>query len=319
MRTEVAKSITEEIDKIFCLLLKANKWQILAARLQKQLQTKTNALQKEAIEAAIVKINEFGDALTEGDIAAIINDLSDSLSVEVVTSLKTTVTQTQLSAFKESYKELDLKFQFNEPNQKALAWLEQDQMYWIKNRYDADLRGLLLEGAKDVIQEGQSLEQQGKAFSDLLKNTYGQNKSYYQGLSNHIVTRSREFARVDGYNEAGIEQVEIVAVMDARTSLICQELNGKIITVSSLAKQRDKLMNAKNPEDVKKIAPFWSDKMTEETFGTAIAKSLILKSYEPLLNKIKKFLKITKADKLPSTIGLPPYHFNCRTRTVPVI
>jgi len=314
MKTDIIQSLIKEIDKVAFLLLKADKWQILAARLQKQLLTKTDAVQREHIRDAIDEVTRLGDSLTDEKIASIINNLQNDLGVAVTEEVASVITKTQLIAYKQSYADLSLKFEFNEPNQKALAWLEEDQMYWVKNRYDDELRQRLLDGAKDVIQEGQSLEQQGKNFGALLSDTYKGNKSYWEGLSNHIVTRSREFARVDGYNEAGITKVEIHAVMDSRTSEICKALNGKIIEVSVLSKQRDALMKAKDPEAVKEIAPFWSDKMTAESFGP------LEKAYVDFKNKIKKAIGMEiKKDDLPKGIGMPPYHYNCRTITLPVI
>lgn len=227
MKPDIIQSLIKEIDKVAFLLLKADKWQILAARLQRQLQSKTNEIQKEHIQDAIDEVVKLGDALTDVKIKDIINKLQDDLGTAAVEEVGSAITSTQLLAYKQSYKDLSLKFEFNEPNQKALAWLGQDQIYWVKNRYDDELRAKLLDGAKDIIQEGQSLEQQGKNFEALLSDTYKGNKSYWEGLSNHIVTRAREFGHVEAFEEAGITKAEIHAIMDDHTSEICKALNGK--------------------------------------------------------------------------------------------
>ena len=162
-------------------------------------------------------------------------------------------------------------------------------MYWIGNRYDVDVRAQMLSTGSEVVSSGVSLEEQGKVFKAAFQEQFNKSNSYWKGLSNHITTRAREFAKVDAYDIAEIVEVEIVAVMDHRTSKICQHLNGKIIQVKTLRKQRKKLMNASSPEQVKKISPFYSDTMTD---------------------------KIIDMKKLPGNIGMPPYHFNCRTLTV---
>ncbi len=65
-------------------------------------------------------------------------------------------------------------------------------------------------------------------------------------------------------------------------------MHGRIISVEEAVALRDALINAKDPEEVKQIAPW---RKPEEIEG-----------------------KPTR--KLPKGMALPPYHFNCRTRTV---
>ena len=66
---------------------------------------------------------------------------------------------------------------------------------------------------------------------------------------------------VSGYEDAGIEYAEIVAVMDDRTSPICRHLNGRIIPVSAMSAQRDQLLAASKSRSIaaaKKAQPMLS-------------------------------------------------------------
>ncbi len=107
-------------------------------------------------------------------------------------------------------------------------------------------------------------------------------------FANHVVTRSRESGRVDGYERAGVEYLQIRAVLDHRTSCICRNLHGRIIEVDKARRLRARLMDAKSPEDVKEIAP-----------------------WVPCDG-----VKGKRSSELPEHLALPPYHFGCRTRTV---
>jgi hypothetical protein len=69
-------------------------------------------------------------------------------------------------------------------------------------------------------------------------------------------------------------------------------MHGRIIRVDEAVELRDRLMHARNPEEVKDIAPWFSpDEVDRKIVGR-------------------------RSDDLPNEVALPPYHFNCRTRTV---
>jgi len=94
---------------------------------------------------------------------------------------------------------------------------------------------------------------------------------------------------IKGYQELGIEYLEVLAVMDERTSEICKMMNGRIIPVANAAGQRDAMMAAKSPEDVKTISPW---------LKPAQLKGLDTKGI------------------MGKGVIMPPYHFHCRTTVV---
>ena len=89
-----------------------------------------------------------------------------------------------------------------------------------------------------------------------------------------------------------VDVLQIPAFLCRQTDLlIAAAKTGKVINVNKLVKQRDELMKAKTLKQIKKLAPWYSDKQVE-----------IFEGKNP--------------DKIPSSVGLPPYHARCRTRTV---
>ena len=69
----------------------------------------------------------------------------------------------------------------------------------------------------------------------------------------------------------------------------CRSLNGRVIPLNACVKQRDALMAAEDPEDVKRIAPWLPVQAIKGKRTSAL---------------------------IAQGIGMPPYHFHCRTTVV---
>lgn len=113
---------------------------------------------------------------------------------------------------------------------------------------------------------------------------------------NKIYT-AQNFSRVEAiYQEDATTEVEIVAVMDVRTSVICRELNGRIMSVKTLYDFQQEFM-ADEPDGL-----FWnrwpkpSDRHVLENWVGASTESILA---DPACR-----------------IKSPPYHFRCRTTVV---
>lgn len=119
--------------------------------------------------------------------------------------------------------------------------------------------------------------------------------------------RVRNWAHIGSLQQAQIELARIVATLDARTTEICKELNGKIIRVG-VAHTTIQRLNQLQPGE-------FALELYESNIGKAISR-------EPVAT-VKKFLESdgkTISDKLVETgRGFPPYHANCRTRMEGII
>ena len=111
--------------------------------------------------------------------------------------------------------------------------------------------------------------------------------SYWSGLANNAVTRSRNFGLTEAASQAGFQRGTIVAFIDDRTSDQCRWLNGKHVLVSDMRQLRDSIITAPNPEAVKELASWLSLAELKERVGLD--------------------------GRLPVSHSLPPYHFHCRT------
>lgn len=288
----------DEIDGILSFLLKKDKWQIITDQLADMLLTKLSETEKDAINDAIRYIAAGKGSLTDSEISIVLKNLETRLTSGLEAKLNEEIANFQLRTYEASQaeiaKEAGVKFQFNQTDLRALKWLHEDQMYWIGQYYDDQLRDKLTEGVNSVLTDGLSRDEAGTAMADIFAGQFAKARSYWEGLSDHIVTRSREFGRTEAYVKADVKEYKIVAVIDRRTSKICREMDGRIIPVDKAVELRDRLMSAKNPESVKKIAPWLTDKQVD-----------------------KKVAGVA-TDDLPDGLALPPYHWRCRTRTVAV-
>lgn len=82
-------------------------------------------------------------------------------------------------------------------------------------------------------------------------------------------------------NEYETKFVRIRAKMDSKTTQICRSLHGRLIPVEHIMHQANGIINAKSPEEMMSYT-------------------------DPHSNGVW-------SKKLPKNIGLPPYHFGCRT------
>jgi hypothetical protein len=121
------------------------------------------------------------------------------------------------------------------------------------------------------------------------------------------VQRVRNWAHIGSLDQAEIELARIVATLDARTTELCQELDGKIIRVGVAA------------DAVQRLNQLEPGEFAKELYESAIGKAI---SKEPVAT-IKAFLEedgqTISDDLVRMGRGFPPYHPNCRTRLEGII
>jgi SPP1 gp7 family putative phage head morphogenesis protein len=231
--------------------------------------------------------------ITQAEMKRKLDDISQMMGEDIIGKMRDPVNRfTEEIYFGELTEMLGTGAAFNVIDERAIAWAEKNSMYWI-GEYYGTMQSKQIGGiAANVLKRGMDRNAAALFLLKELGKQFKRSHSYWDLLSNHVVTRSREFGRTSAYQKAEIKYLRISAVIDHRTSLICRSLNGKIIPVSWNIALRDKLINSKNPEDVKKISPWMKDK------------------------EIEKKIVGKKVKDMPKHVGMPPYHARCRTRTV---
>lgn len=174
----------------------------------------------------------------------------------------------------------------------AMQWLNDHHMYWVGSYYDRFLSEQIAKTIKDGMVEGLGREAIGgklKSFFDKYPGVQSKPDVYWRGMAANGMNRSRNFGLISGYQDVGVKQLRVLAVIDSRTSPICREMNGKIIPVARAADQRDAMMAAESPEDIKTISPWLA---------------------------VKDIAGLSTAKIMDKGMIMPPFHFNCRSTVV---
>lgn len=289
--------LLKECDSLFDWLYKAdNYYDRLSKQLANILLLQISEKKKDAATQLLRYIKAGSGIVSLEEVTEAVKNIEKLLSKDLELALKEDVAKYQLKCYKRGQTDLGLNFEFNQTDLRAIGWLEKDQMYWIGQYYDSNLRDKLMESVKDIHSQLLTRDETANAMAAAFKDRIDRTKGYWAGLADHIVTRSREFGRTEGYVKAKINHFKIDAVLDNRTSKICRYMHGRIIQVKDAVNQRNSLMDAKTPEDVKRLAPWLSDKEAVKKIQGAKTDTIVGKY----------------------NLILPPFHFHCRTRTVVV-
>ncbi len=180
--------------------------------------------------------------------------------------------------------------------------LSKQNLFWIGKHYGPDIDEKLKPKLVEAMNEGWTNKKLSEELNGMF-NELNRNPKYWEGFAENAMTRTKSIASVEAYEKHNIETAQIVAIMDERTTDICQELNGRIISVKKMIEVKNKLLDVqtdgKSSDEVRAefetIVPFWKD--AEDIKGESTEK----------------------IQEEHSGIGLPPYHWRCRTEVIAYI
>ncbi len=156
------------------------------------------------------------------------------------------------------------------------------------NHWDAITRQKLSDAVARFFEEGQTYEKLAEWMQEAMAGVHEAGKAYWELAADTAATKTRELGRIAGYEQAGIEWVQVRARIDERTTPCCRSLHGRLIPLATIQRQRDQYLDAAgrgNLEAARSAWPMWDG---SQAFGK----------------------------DLPANVGLPPYHSRCRTVTV---
>jgi SPP1 gp7 family putative phage head morphogenesis protein len=267
----------------------------------KVLRELTNVLVNSWTDAARNGVNKAIEYITgkgevnfnETDIKEIDSILQETLGMDLASTVESSVMELNQKAVKLGLKEVSkavkMKLGFDVTDQEAAAILGKHNLFYIGNYYSDQLKGDIGEIIRGYFSGGKTLEEVTADFQSKFGKFTDKGSTYFEGLANHTLNRTREIGHINGYEKAGVIKYEIVAVVDDRTSEICLEMNGKVFEIQNAIDLRDSILGMDDPQSIKDVAPW-------RTPAEISGKS--------------------EAD-LPSGMEFPPYHFGgCRTTTV---
>ena len=187
---------------------------------------------------------------------------------------------------------------FTPSDTRNIEMLKKQQLFWLKNHYDAETSEKLKTVLAMYFEERWTNKQLAENLQTHFKDTIKSGESYFAGLAEHTGLRIREYGSLANYKRLGFRRYKIVAVMDDRTSDICRALNGKIFDVENAFNQMEEILSAdyKNYQAAKEF----------------------LKEKCPFINKEQvHFNSKEQPDNIEGYyFPLPPFHWRCRTETI---
>lgn len=174
--------------------------------------------------------------------------------------------------------------------------LTKQSLFWIGNQHGDSFGKRINQLVGSALENGVSTGQLAQDFSAMFGTEINKGAAYWQGLAEHTALRTRQIARITGYEKAGAVGYEIVATIDERTSDICRSLHGKVFNTKNAVKVRDAMLNLdmsdaqQAKEYLKEVAPFVRDDQVVYTDGEPTG---------------------IQGNHVP----FPPFHWRCRTVT----
>ena len=270
--------------------------------LYKQLQTAmTNAwdeAMREGIASSLDRLRDLGvGKFTKEDGKMILRQLENAVGTDAIQAamhkpvLSLSDALYRLGA-EEVGKAAGVSIGFNRPDLDALDILKTGNLYWVGNSWNTHTQKLFDNALKDYFTEGMTREGLTERFATDFAGLTTRGQRYWEMLADHTATKTREMGRVTGYERAAIQKVQVRAHLDARTTKICRDMNGRIIAVKNLRAQRDTYLDAISKRNEVAAKRAWKMHGASADLGNR------------------------PTNKLGKDTASPPYHFRCRTITV---
>ena len=281
------------------ILRDAAAWKTLYDELRDQYTRAWSTELQSAVAAALDTLRDLpADRFTAADGAIILSTMESRVGGQAMAAAlrQPVITLTdalmQLGA-KEVTDSAGIDFAFMRPDPLAIDLSQRANLYWVGEHWDAHTHDAINRVLADYYGTGLTREQLARELAEALSGIAERSEYYWDLLADHTATRTREMGRVDGYERAGIEYVEVRAHLDDKTSDICRQMHGRLIPVASMRAQREAYLEAAAAGDKPAAKAAW-------TMHPEIPAALPTDLKAPL----------------PVGTASPPYHFRCRTITV---
>lgn len=193
-----------------------------------------------------------------------------------------------------------------EADRSAIGVLAEQQLWWIGRLWTEHLSQTITATiTREALVAGLGREAVGRIVRGVVTGTVpgvrvpgtwaGSTEQYFTSLAGTVRNQASNYGVLTTFVEGGVERYRIVAVLDKRTSAICNFMHGRTFSVRSGARLAVDRLDADSPEAVKNVSPWRSAASAENIAGG--------KDPEGALEQ--------------AGMALPPYHGSCRTSIVP--
>ncbi|MCK5019276.1 MAG: hypothetical protein KAS32_19610 [Candidatus Peribacteraceae bacterium] len=243
---------------------------------------------QEAIDESIEKMSK--EKTLKGGLGILLLTLSSkleySLTAQQIKEVEILVDGVYASLKEVHSRNFEISTKITKLDKQIINVFSQEGPYWIGNFYNRLLSERISDIGRLVAESGISIEKGSTLMKEVLSKELalfgggsdfptsipsqfsGSVDNYTKILSTNVAVRSRNFAFITTANQARIETLEFSAVMDDRTSQICQFMNGKRFSTAQGVSLVSKVATAMTPAKVKELTPWVSSKEAKKIAGT---------------------------------------------------
>lgn len=216
---------------------------------------------------------------------------------------------------------------FNAEDKKVQQFALNSQANFITDRL-GQLVGAHSEKARQIVSEGvaaglgrQEIGQKLHALFSGLENGRT-NKAYFETVAGSFINRSRTFASVAAFQQAGVAFYVWESILDEVTTDTCRFFHGKRFPVNGAMAKIEQVGSAKSPDDVKQLQPWVREGLDGEGNKVIFAGkgsekevlATIKESGVGTADKIGEYVsKLNDAQLVDRGFSLPPIHGMCRS------
>ena len=192
-------------------------------------------------------------------------------------------------------------------DQAAMASLSGQQLFWIGRLWNDHLSAKIIATiSREALGRGLGRLEVGRIVRGVVDGSFpgvrvpgtwnGSSEGYFTMLAGTVRNQATNFGVLETFHEAGVKKYQIQAVLDKRTSAICNMMHGREFTVETGRRIAAARIEAETPEDARAAAPWISPAQAQDLPGFD-------ESPEDALAR--------------AGVAVPPFHGNCRTTIVP--
>ncbi|WP_422444354.1 hypothetical protein [Thermoanaerobacterium sp. DL9XJH110] len=245
---------------------------------------------QKAITKGAALVQSFGGEIDENEVKLLLNLIAREMGPGLVAMTQEQVTNLVGTAYLLGRRivgtQLGIEPKLDLVDEQARQWLTDHTVFWIGDYYDRQLGKSIADTVRQLaVEQGLGREEVGRQLKALLGDKFARSDAYWRGLAATTVDRARNFGGVQSLIEAKVDTYEILPVGDERTCAVCMTMARHTFKVEHAVALRDAVLNAKTPEDIKKLHPWLPfDEVRKLDTEGAVRRGL----------------------------ALPPYHYHCR-------
>lgn len=227
------------------------------------------------------------------------------------------IAQDSKAGAKQQYK-LQIEPSLTETDNRVIEAVGESQGNFVRNRF-GQVSQALSNTAKEVVTAGLEQGLGSQAIRDNIKEELGarakdQSDAYWGMIAMTFANRARTYGNLSGYSNAGIDWFVFEAVMDERTSQVCEMMHGKRFQVARAINRYQKYERSDDPESIVDQSPWLRADSSRIFWRGSDGRDHRIAT----IDEGGGFSNVVSNQALERAgITTPPLHGNCRSTIVP--